>query len=72
MAHRIKCKGCNGCLSALWVKNSRYYYCGFCKIWYGGREVQQVPSPYQEEIDSASNRVEDPVFEEDYEGKQES
>lgn len=64
MAHRIKCKICNSCLSAIWVGTNRYYYCGFCHIYYGGRvgEINIVPSPYS--IEPEHKQVEDPKEEE--------
>lgn len=67
MAHRVKCPECNSCMSPVWVMPNRYYYCGFCKIWYGGRdgELVIVPNPNQDKIEEASNKLEDPVFEEE-------
>jgi hypothetical protein len=69
MAHRVKCKECNSCMSALWVNYNRYYYCSFCRLWYGGREIHVVENPNQDKIDAASNKIEDPILEEENEGK---
>lgn len=52
-------------MSPVWIMPSRFYYCGFCKIWYGGRdgELVVVPNPNQDKIDEFTNKVEDPIFE---------
>jgi hypothetical protein len=56
-------------MSALWVNYNRYYYCSFCRLWYGGREIHVVENPNQDKIDAASNKIEDPILEEENEGK---
>jgi hypothetical protein len=67
MAHRVKCKVCLSCMSPVWVMPDRYYYCGFCRQWYGGTDadLQPVPNPNQDKIDAALNKIEDPVLEEE-------
>lgn len=56
-----KCPECNSCLSHFWLLPNRYYYCGFCHTYYGGRDdnLQLVESPYKDKIES--NKVEDPT-----------
>lgn len=70
MAHKVKCKECLSCMSAIWVMPNRYYYCGFCRVWYGGRkeDLHVVPNPNQDKIDAATNKIEDPILEEEDEG----
>jgi hypothetical protein len=29
-----KCEVCNGCLTATWIVNKRYFHCWFCRIYY--------------------------------------
>lgn len=33
-----KCPECNGCMSKQWILPNRYYYCEFCRTYYGGRD----------------------------------
>lgn len=63
MAHRIKCKECNSCLSPMWVLPHRYYYCGFCRQYYGGtpKNLEKVESPFKEKLESG--KIEDPILE---------
>jgi hypothetical protein len=67
VAHRVKCPECRSCLSPIWVMPNRYYYCGFCHVYYGGRdgELQIVDTPYRDKIESA--KIEDPILEEENE-----
>lgn len=48
-------------MSALWVMPDRYYYCGFCHTYYGGRvgELNLVPSPYSTEVTGIQDPSED-------------
>ena len=64
MAHRIKCQTCNSCMSPVWIMPDRYYYCGFCHVYYAGRdgELQIVESPYKNYNNPSI--VEDPVEDE--------
>lgn len=47
---------------------SRYYYCGFCHIYYAGRDddLHVVESPYKD-YNVPTNIVEDPLPEENNE-----
>lgn len=65
MAHRVKCPICNSCMSPMWILPNRYYYCGFCHVYYGGRdsELVVVPSPYSNTV--VNNVIEDPILEEE-------
>ena len=67
MAHRVKCRECNSCMSPVWVMPNRYYYCSLCLQWYGGRdgELIKVANPNQDKIDEVKGKIEDPVFEKD-------
>lgn len=40
-----KCPECNGCMEKQWILPNRYYYCEFCRTWYGGRDdaLQLIP-----------------------------
>lgn len=64
MAHRVKCPECNGCMGAVWFMPNRYYYCGFCRTYYGGRkgELVLVEAPYNKEVEEG--KIEDPILEE--------
>lgn len=46
MPHRVKCPDCNSCLAPQWIMPNRYYYCDFCRVYYGGRdgELYIVPT----------------------------
>ncbi len=54
-------------MAPVWVENNRYYFCGFCHIYYAGRDdsLQVVESPYNYNI--PDNVVIDPVLEEENE-----
>ncbi len=56
-------------MSPVWVMPNRYYYCSFCRQWYGGRvdELAKVDNPNQDKIDDAKAKLEDPVLEEENE-----
>lgn len=40
-----KCPECNGCMDLMWIGTNRYYFCDFCKTYYGGRDdaIQLIP-----------------------------
>lgn len=73
MAHRVKCTFCKSCMSPIWILPTRYYYCSFCKLWYAGKdgELQIVENPNKDKIEAASNKLEDPIFEDTDEDKSE-
>jgi hypothetical protein len=33
-----KCPECNGCMGKFWILPDRYYYCEFCREYYGGMD----------------------------------
>ena len=70
MAHRVKCPECRSCMSPFWILPSRYYYCGFCHVYYTGRdtELQLTESPYADRIESS--KIEDPILEESNESEE--
>jgi len=39
MAHKKKCPECNGCMSVMYISSHRFYYCEFCRSYYGGQDV---------------------------------
>lgn len=44
-----KCPECVGCMALIYVDNSRYFYCEFCRTYYGGKEPRLVDNPYLKE-----------------------
>ncbi len=48
---------------------NRYYYCSFCRQWYAGsdKNLEKVANPNQDKIDEFTNKIEDPVFDEETE-----
>lgn len=64
MAHRVKCPVCNSCMSPFWLLPTRYYYCGFCHVYYTGRDdaLEVTDNPYKDRIVNP-NKIEDPVEE---------
>lgn len=71
MAHRVKCKNCLSCMSPIWILPTRYYYCSLCGVWYAGRDdaLYVVENPNQDKITAASNKLDDPILEEDEQSK---
>lgn len=60
-------------MSPIWVLPHRYYFCGFCHVYYAGaKELSIVESPYKDKIEAATNKVEDPIMEDENEEQAES
>jgi len=61
MANKKKCPECNGCMVAQWILPDRFYFCEFCRVYYGGMDtsLKIVPDPHLAKyLEENSNEME--------------